>query len=962
MVTFNALVGGSPSSRRVGLRRVHHSCAALLCALSGSALLPKTAHAQAVTIVQTNADQSALLAPQPSISFASQSELPLTIRVDDGVRYQQMDGFGASFTDSSAWLVQTQLSPLAREQLMTDLFGADGIHLSFLRQPMGTSDLALSNYTYDDLPSGSTDPRMHGFTIDHDRAYVIPVLRQALALNPNATVMALPWSPPAWMKTNGSLQGGGFDARYYDALARYFVQFIQRYAAVGIPVHYVAAQNEPLFGGWGYPDEESHAYATEFLSVGQEARFIGQYLGPALRHSWLGTRILGYEHNWDNPLYALSLLQNSEASRYLAGVSFHCYAGDRDAAQGSVRQLFPDKGIWFTECTGTTGSPVFGDNLGWNMHNLLIGSVRDWARSVSLWNMALDQNSGPTNGEGCKNCRGVVTIDTSTSPPSVRREVEYYSLGHAAKYVEPGAYRIDSNLAGPVENVAFKNPDGSIALLAYNSASAPSTFSVRWDDRVFPFTLPAGAVATFKWQTVSHRDFDVAVSPGATTVSQGAAADIKLAIPRYGYGKGVSLSVTGLPTGARALISDRDCSAGHEWSWRHDGADPRAAFDELGDFGDSDRFSKQRPFGEELRTIHVTTDGSTPVGTYPLTITGKSGGKTHTTSAQLVVNPKRTPFGNGVAPWPIPGRIEVENFDAGGEGIAYHDADVSNNGGQYRSEGVDIEGTTDDGGGYDIAYTTGGEWLRYTVDVASTGLYTLGARVASAQPGGFFHAEVDGKNVTGIMKITNTWWWQNWTTLNSPSFTISAGRHDLRLVFDGNGEPGNLNWLDVEPVVASTPFYGAPAAIPGKIEIEDFDRGGEGVAYFDVDSWNNGGQYRNDEGVDIEGTGDVGGGYDIGWSQVGEWLNYTVDIAAAGTYTVHVRAASPVPGGGYHLALDGQNITGSWSLPGTDAWQNFVTTDIPNIELPKGRHVLQLVLESDGYWGGVGNFNWISVD
>ena len=918
--------------------------------------------AQSVSVVQTNPDQSALLAPQATVAFAPQAELPLAVHIDDGIRYQEMDGFGASFTDSSAWLVQTQLAPLDREQLMVDLFGKNGIHLSFLRQPMGTSDFARSEYTYDDQAMGASDPALHHFSIDHDQAYIIPVLQQALALNPNATVMALPWSPPAWMKTNGSLHGGGFDSHYYASLAQYFVEFIHSYAAAGIPIDYVAAQNEPLYAGFGYPDEDRHGYASEFLSSGQEARFIGSYLGPTLRQSWIGTRILGFEHNWDNPLYALSLLQNHDASRYLAGISFHCYAGDRDAAQGAVHALYPEKGVWFTECSGYGGSPVFADNLGWYMHNLMIGSVRSWARSVSLWNLALDQNNGPTTGEGCKDCRGVVTIDTSTTPATVHREVEYYALGHVSKFVEPGAYRIDSNVAGPIENVAFKNPDGSVVLVAYNSAGSGNTFSVTWHGQVFPFTLPGGAVATFKWNTAAKHDFDVAISPGARVVAQASKADIKLAVPHYGLERPVSLTVSGLPSGARAVIEPLGRWVDRDWFWHHDSSDLLEAFNELGSFADFGHFARRHPWREGLEIVHVTTSETTPVGTYPVTITGRSGNLVHSTTVQLVVNPKQQPFANGGAAWPIPGRVEVENFDTGGEGIAYHDLDANNNGGQYRSEGVDLEGTSDEGGGYDMGYTSAGEWLRYTVNVANTGLYTLGARVASAQPGGFFHVEVDGKNVTGTMNVPNTWWWQNWTTVSSPQFALAAGKHELRLVFDGNGGPGNFNWLEVKPAGVSTPFSGTPIALPGTIQVEDFDRGGQGVAYYDVDSWNNGGQYRGDEGVDIEGTGDVGGGYDVGWGQVGEWLNYTVDISATRTYTVHLRAASPVPGGGFHLALDGHDVTGSLSLPGTDGWQNFTTIDIPNVRLPQGQHVLQLVLESDGYWGGIGNLNWISVE
>jgi hypothetical protein len=169
------------------------------------------------------------------------------------------------------------------------------------------------------------------------------------------------------------------------------------------------------------------------------------------------------------------------------------------SAQSQVKQAYPAKDIWFTECTGTVGSSFAGD-LAWNAENLLIGATRNWARGVTLWNIALDQNSGPQNG-GCTNCRGVVTVDDSVSPPLITRNVEYYVLGHLGKFVQPGAYRIDSNTygSGSLEDVAFQNPDGSVVLLVLNAASGSSTFAVTWNGSNFTDTLPAGAVATYEW-------------------------------------------------------------------------------------------------------------------------------------------------------------------------------------------------------------------------------------------------------------------------------------------------------------------------------------------------------------------------------------------------------------------------------------------------------------------------------
>lgn len=171
------------------------------------------------------------------------------------------------------------------------------------------------------------------------------------------------------------------------------------------------------------------------------------------------------------------------------------------SAQGAWHDSHPTKDIWFTECSGSVGSSFAGD-LAWNARNLLIGATRNWAKSVLLWNLVLDQNSGPKNG-GCDKCRGVLTVDLSANPPSVEKNVEYFVLAHAAKFVEPGAVRIDTNAgsAGGIQNVAFRNPDGSIVMLVSNdSATAAATFTVEWRGKTIAYSLPKQSLATLRWR------------------------------------------------------------------------------------------------------------------------------------------------------------------------------------------------------------------------------------------------------------------------------------------------------------------------------------------------------------------------------------------------------------------------------------------------------------------------------
>lgn len=455
---------------------------------------PPPPNGPVVQPVLTTGDGLQLLRSQSTVRFGSGgTNTPFVISVDPTTTYQQMDGVGASLTDSSAWVIWNKLDSSQRAALMQQLFSPSaGIGIGFLRQPMGASDFSASgNYSYDDMPAGQTDPNLTNFSVAHDDAYIVPLLQQALAINPSAKVVALPWSPPAWMKTNDNMNGGDMNTAYFPSLAQYFVQFVQAYQQRGIPIYAISVQNEPLFATPNYP--------TENLSAGEESDFITNHLGPSMTSAGLaGVNIFGYEHNWDNPTYAETVLASS-AGTYVAGTSFHCYAGDV-GAQTQIRTAYPTKDIWFTECSGVVGSSFAGD-LVWNAQHLLIGATRNWARAVSLWNIALDQNSGPTNG-GCLSCRGVVTVDDSTSPATVTFNVEYYVLGHLGKFVVPGAHRIGSNTFSPggIEDVAFQNPDGSIVLLVLNGANSSTAFTVRWDSQTFNYTLPAQSVGTFTWK------------------------------------------------------------------------------------------------------------------------------------------------------------------------------------------------------------------------------------------------------------------------------------------------------------------------------------------------------------------------------------------------------------------------------------------------------------------------------
>lgn len=437
----------------------------------------------------TLGDKSKLLSDEPNLIFTPGSPASgQTIRIDAGALYQQFEGAGAAMTDSSAWLIMNKLSESARQELMRNLFTREGsgIGMSYLRLPMGASDFALNDYTYDDLPAGMTDAELEQFSIDYDKAYIIPALKLAVELNPQLGLMGSPWSPPAWMKKNSQLHGSSLLPEFYQAFADYFVRFVQAYAEEGLTIDAITPQNEPMFATEGYP--------TMYMSARDQQTFVRDYLGPAFQAAGLDTKIIIFDHNWDLVDYPLTVLSDPVAAAFVDGVAFHCYGGEV-SAQSQVHNQYPDKGIWFTECSGGGWATDFGGNLNWNLKNLVIGNFRNWGKSLLLWNLALDQNDGPQNG-GCGNCRGVVTIDQSSG--EIIYNEEYYILGHVTKFVDPGAYRVESNSGNGVpNNVAFLNPDGSLVVIVQSDSTVD--LNIAWNGKFFPYHLSAGGVVTFKW-------------------------------------------------------------------------------------------------------------------------------------------------------------------------------------------------------------------------------------------------------------------------------------------------------------------------------------------------------------------------------------------------------------------------------------------------------------------------------
>lgn len=440
----------------------------------------------------TTADESLKLAEQPLVQPAGAASGSEAVTIDPSRRFQQMHGFGASMTDASAELF-SRLPEEKRKALMAELFGREngGLGLSFTRLTVGASDFSRTHYSYDDTPGNQPDPGLDHFSIEPARRYVLPRTREALEINPQLLVMISPWSAPAWMKTSKSLIKGELEPRYYDAFARYMARTVEEFGREGVPVSMLTIQNEPDFEPEDYPGMR--------INPPERAEIIGRHVGPLFRSRGLKTQILDYDHNWDNPEMPLEVLADPVARSYIAGVAWHCYEGDVPA-QSVVRDAYPDKDVWFTECSGGEWGPKFGETLGWMTDKLIIGAANHWARGTLLWNLALDPAHGPHKG-GCGNCRGVVTIDPATG--NVTRNVEYYVLGHASRFILPGAFRVAATRqAEGIEAAAFVNPDGSrVAILHRASGEGPVTLAL--DGLSYSVAIPQGAVATLRWNAPS---------------------------------------------------------------------------------------------------------------------------------------------------------------------------------------------------------------------------------------------------------------------------------------------------------------------------------------------------------------------------------------------------------------------------------------------------------------------------
>lgn len=453
-----------------------------------------------VAVLQSNPTQGQHFASVSGVSLASAangSTPGSVITVNDTKRYQYLWGVGAAVTNSSAYVLTHDLGSQARAQTLHYIFGPApaGAHLSFVRISLGGSDFNEGGmrYSEDDVPPGRTDPKLTHFNLSHDR-YMIAVLRQALAINPNIRIIASPWTAPEWMKSNDSLTNdkfkGEFLTKYSAAYAQYFVKFIEGYGRAGIPIYAITVQNEPI--------KVPASHEGMNFPVQQASAFIRSYLRPALRKARLSTRIFGLDESYAAAGYARDELQQAGG---LAGIAWHCYTGNPDAVVptfGPITQVL-------SECANTLIHSPASD--------IMIDAIDNGESGGDLWNLALEPDGGPVvpPDTGCPGCQGVLVIDPKTH--QVTYSHDFYGLGEVGGLMKRGARRIAAtrlghSIVGPnnqnrfapaLDDMAFRNPDGSDVLVVFNNGSQTEQFSVRWRGRGFNYQLGPGATADFSW-------------------------------------------------------------------------------------------------------------------------------------------------------------------------------------------------------------------------------------------------------------------------------------------------------------------------------------------------------------------------------------------------------------------------------------------------------------------------------
>jgi O-glycosyl hydrolase len=766
--------------------------------------------AQTVTPWMTTGDQTKLLQQQANVSFGANSgSSASTITLNTGATYQTMDGFGYTLTQGSAEVI-SGLAATQQNALLNEIYNpTSGLNANVVRISIAASDLSNSSYSYNETAG---DVNMANFSLSGpDATYLIPILKKILAINPNIKILATPWTAPRWMKTNNSWIGGSLQTQYYNAYAKYFIKYFDAMKAQGINIWGITPQNEPENGG----NEPSM-----LMNSTEQKNFINQQLGPQMATAgYGGIKIIAFDHNCDNTAYPIDVMSSS----YVEGAAFHKYAGDI-SAMTTVHNA-TNKNVYFTEQYTGPGNNFSGD-FAWHMLNVVIGSTNNWSKAVLEWNVANNPSLGPRTPGGCSTCLGAITINNSTS---YTRNVAYYIIGQISKFVDPGALRVGTSSSNAsIISAGFRNPDGSVALIVHNQGLVSSTIKVVSGSSAFDYTLPAASAVTFNWSTGPAISVTgVSMSPTAVTVAANNTSQLTATVaPANATNKNVSWSSSNTSVASvnsNGLVSGIAAGTATITATTQDGnktATSAITVNVIAVTGVSVSPTSASIFATQTQQLTasvlpsnasntgvtwnssntaVATVNSTGLvtgvsqGTATITATTVNGGKTATSAFTI----KGQEAYNGT-PASLPGIVQAENYDLGGQGVAYNDADTANQGGAYRtSEGVDIS-TISGTSGYTTGWAADGEWLEYTTNVTA-GTYTINATVASPNSGKQLRVLLDGVSL-GTIAIPNTGDWSVFQTVSIPNISFGGGNGKI-LRLEIIGGDFNIDKIEVKSVV-----------------------------------------------------------------------------------------------------------------------------------------------------------------
>jgi glucosylceramidase len=881
-------------------------------------------NAQTATPWLTSGDGSSKLVQQAGQVFGANSGAATTITVNEGSTFQTMDGFGFALTQGSAEVINS-LGATQQNDLLNEIFSSNGIGISMIRISIAASDLSSSNYSYKE--SSSVPFSLAG----PDLTYVVPMIKRILAINPNIKILATPWSPPRWMKTNNAWVGGSLNTANYGDYATYFVDYLNAMKAQGINIWGITPQNEP---------ENPFNNPSMLMTASEQLTFINNNLGPAVRNAgYASLKIIGFDHNCDNTSYPTTVA----ASSYVDGSAFHLYAGDI-SAMTTVRNN-TGKNVYFTEqFTSSTGN--FGGDLAWHNKNITMGSVNNWSKAVFEWNLANNTSIGPFTAGGCTTCMGAITINNSTS---YTRNVAYYILAHMSKFVNVNATRIGSTSTdGNLTNTAFRNTDGSKVLVVLNGNAAPTTFRVVWNNQSFTYTLGQGNVVTFKWGntttapatptnlTASGGNAQISLSWSAAsgaasytvkraTTSGGPYADVATGVTSTSY------TNTGLANGTTYYYVVSAVNAvGSSGNSNQASAAPVAPTIPAAPTGLNASAGNQQ--------ISLSWTGSAGASSYVVKRATVSGGPyTNVNTSVTATNFTDTGLTGGttyyyvVAATNVAGTSGNSNQASAVPTIVIINAFVQIEAENFSSQSGTQNETCSEGG-LDVGFTDPNDFIAFNNVDFGTGAANLDMRLAS---GATFTgtAELRLGSTTGALIGTvsfgSTGGWQNWVTKNV-AISGATGVKNLYVVFQGGAGVGNVNWLKFNQTTTTNNINAFL-----QIEAESF---------------------TSQSGTQTEACSE--GGSDVGYTDPNDFIAFNNVDFGSGAVSAEVRLASGASFTGtaeFRLGSTSGTVIGTVSFGNTGGWQNWVTKTI-TISGASGVKNLYMVFQGGA---GVGNVNWL---